>query len=361
MIELQHVEKRYPNVTPLKDVCAEIQDGEVISIIGPSGTGKSTLLRCMNRLETPTAGKIILDGEDITASGCRLSAVRQKMGMVFQNFNLFNTLTVIENVVAAPMDLKKVSKDEAWKEGMRLLRTVGLADRAYSYPDELSGGQKQRAAIARALAMDPSVILLDEPTSALDPTMVGEVQAVIRQLTVLGKTMIIVTHEMAFAKAISTRIFYMDEGVIFEAGTPEQIFDHPQKEKTRRFIRRLKVLELEIGSRTYDFLDMMSRIAEYGVRNQLPPQLTGHIQLVFEELVHQLILPKLRKPEIRITIEYAADEEKAAMTVLYGSEPFNPLTSEDTLSLSVLKGITKDRQYSENSEGPEKNRITLLL
>ncbi|MBQ2159711.1 MAG: amino acid ABC transporter ATP-binding protein, partial [Oscillospiraceae bacterium] len=290
-----------------------------------------------------------------------LNAVRRKMGMVFQSFNLFNHLTVIENVIAAPMDLKKASKNEAWKKGMRLLRTVGLGDRAYSYPDELSGGQKQRAAIARALAMDPSVILLDEPTSALDPTMVGEVQTVIRELTKLGKTMMIVTHEMAFAKAISTRVFYMDEGVIFEEGTPGQIFDHPQKEKTRRFIRRLKVLDLEISSRTYDYLSTMSSITEYGVRNQIPPLLTGHIQLAFEELVHHLILPKLEKPAVRIAVEYAADEEKAVMTVLYGSEPFNPLLSGDTLSLSVIKGITQDQQYSENPAGPERNRITLML
>ena len=173
--------------------------------------------------------------------------------------------------------------------------------------------------------------------------------------------MMIVTHEMAFAKAISTRVFYMDEGVIFEEGTPGQIFDHPQKEKTRRFIRRLKVLDLEISSRTYDYLSTMSSITEYGVRNQIPPLLTGHIQLAFEELVHHLILPKLEKPAVRIAVEYAADEEKAVMTVLYGSEPFNPLLSGDTLSLSVIKGITQDQQYSENPAGPERNRITLML
>ncbi|MBR4473363.1 MAG: amino acid ABC transporter ATP-binding protein [Oscillospiraceae bacterium] len=361
MIELRHVEKRYPDATPLKDVCAEIRDGEVISVIGPSGTGKSTLLRCINRLETPTAGQILVDGVDITAPGCDLNAVRRKMGMVFQSFNLFDHMTVIENIIAAPMDLKKISKNDAWKEGMRLLRAVGLSDKAYNYPDELSGGQKQRVAIARALAMDPSVILLDEPTSALDPAMVGEVQAVIRELTKLGKTMMIVTHEMSFARAICTRVFYMDEGIVYEEGTPEQIFDHPRKEKTRRFVRRLKVLELEISSRGYDFLGMMSRIAEYGAKNQLPPRLIGKIQLAFEELVHRLILPQLAEPDIRAAIEYASEEETAVMTVLYGKEPLNPLTSDDQLSLSVLKGITQEIQAGENQDGPEANRITLKI
>ena len=361
MIELRHVEKSYPNVTPLKDICAEIRDGEVISMIGPSGTGKSTLLRCINRLETPSAGKILIDGEDVTAPGCDLNAVRQKVGMVFQSFNLFNHRTVIENIIAAPMKLKKLSKNEVWAEGMRLLRMVGLSDKAYDYPDELSGGQKQRVAIARALAMDPSVILLDEPTSALDPTMVGEVQTVIRELTKLGKTMLIVTHEMDFARAICTRVFYLDEGLIYEEGTPEQVFDHPQREKTRRFIRRLRVLELEINSRNYDYPGMMSRIAEYGIKSQIPPRLTGKLQLAFEELVHHLILPRLKDPAIRIVAEYAPREETAVMAVSYGGEPFNPLALDEPLSLSVLKGITRELRYDGDPDGPEVNRVSLKM
>ena len=361
MIELQHVEKRYPNSAPLKDICAEIHDGDVISVIGPSGTGKSTFLRCINRLETPTAGKILLDGEDITAPGCDLNAVRRKIGMVFQNFNLFNHMTVIENIVAAPIDLKKTAKKDAWKDGMHILRAVGLSDKAYNYPNELSGGQKQRVAIARALAMDPSVILLDEPTSALDPTMVGEVQAVIRELTKTGKTMIIVTHEMAFARAICSRVFYMDEGVIYEEGTPEQVFDHPQREKTRRFINRLKVMTLEISSRTYDFLGMMSRISEYGIKNQLTPRLTGRIQLVFEELVHNLLLPVLPAPGILFSVEYASEEETADVKVLYGTEPLNPIDGKDELPSAVLRGIARDIRYSLMDDGPHVNQIELQL
>ena len=216
MIEIKNLKKEYPNVTPLKDVSVKINDGDVISIIGPSGTGKSTLIRCINLLETPTSGQIILDGEDITAKGTDVRRIRQKMGMVFQSLNLFGHLTVIENLMLAPMDLQGKSKQKAYDKAVELLKRVGLANKALSYPDELSGGQKQRVAIARTLAMDPEVVLLDEPTSALDPTMVFEVQAVIRDLSKSGKTMIIVTHEMNFAKAISNRVFYMDEGGIYE-------------------------------------------------------------------------------------------------------------------------------------------------
>ena len=212
MIELRHLKKIYENAEPLKDVSVTINDGDVIAVIGPSGTGKSTLIRCINLLEKPTGGQIFLNGEEITAKGYDVRKARRKMGMVFQSFNLFGHLTVIENLMVPPMDLLGKSRQEAYEKGVELLRRVGLADKALNYPDELSGGQQQRVAIARTLAMDPEIILLDEPTSALDPTMVSEVQAVIRDLSRSGKTMMIVTHEMNFARAISNRVFYMDEG-----------------------------------------------------------------------------------------------------------------------------------------------------
>ena len=233
MIKIEHLRKEYAGITPLKDINTVINDGDVISVIGPSGTGKSTLLRCINQLEKPTSGKIWLDDVEITDPKCNINKVRQKMGMVFQSFNLYGHKTVIENIMLAPMDLLGKSRQDAYDEGMRLLRTVGLAEKALNYPDELSGGQKQRIAIARTLSMDPDVILLDEPTSALDPTMVGEVETVIQDLSKTGKTMIIVTHELAFARAICNRAFFMDEGEIYEEGPPEQVFDNPQREKTR--------------------------------------------------------------------------------------------------------------------------------
>ena len=236
MISVSHLKKSYNGVTVLKDVNAEIEKGEVISIIGPSGTGKSTFLRCLNRLETPDGGRIVVDGTDVTDPKTDIPAVRRKMGMVFQNFNLFGNLTVIGNIMAAQCDLLKKTPAEAKAKAMELLGRVGLAAKADALPDELSGGQKQRIAIARALAMDPDILLFDEPTSALDPTMVGEVLAVIKDLAKTGMTMLIVTHEMGFARDVSTRVFFMNEGIVYEEGTPEAIFNHPKNPRTIEFV-----------------------------------------------------------------------------------------------------------------------------
>ncbi len=342
MIRIEHLKKVYPNVTPLKDVNVEIQDGDVISVIGPSGTGKSTLLRCINLLEKPTEGRIWLDDTEITDPKCDLGRIRRKMGMVFQAFNLFGHLTVIENLMLAPMDLLGKSKQEAYDQGMRLLRMVGLAEKALNYPDELSGGQKQRIAIARTLAMDPDIILLDEPTSALDPTMVGEVQAVIRDLAKTGKTLLIVTHEMNFARAICNRTFYMDEGGIYEDGTPEQIFEHPLREKTRWFVRRLKVLELSIENRDYDFLGMAGEIDQYCNKNQIPFQSAHRVHLAFEELVQLTLLEKLTEPNIQIVIEYSEAEERVLMDVRYNGDAWDLTKEGKGLPLSVLKSTAEE-------------------
>ena len=236
MISVRHLQKSFNGVTVLRDVNAEIAKGEVISIIGPSGTGKSTFLRCLNRLETPDGGSIVVGGVDVTDPKADLAAVRRKMGMVFQNFNLFGNLTILGNIMAAQCDILGTSKDAAKLKALELLGRVGLANKADALPDELSGGQKQRVAIARALAMDPEILLFDEPTSALDPTMVGEVLAVIKDLAKTGMTMLIVTHEMGFARDVSTRVFYMDEGVVYEDGTPAQVFNAPKKPKTIDFV-----------------------------------------------------------------------------------------------------------------------------
>ena len=236
MISVRHLAKSFDGVAVLKDVNAEIEKGEVISVIGPSGTGKSTFLRCLNRLETPDAGSVFVDGVDVTAPNADLASVRRKMGMVFQNFNLFGNRDVLGNVIAAPCDILRVSKDAAKRKALELLERVGLADRAEALPDELSGGQKQRVAIARALAMDPEILLFDEPTSALDPTMVGEVLSVIRNLADSGMTMLIVTHEMSFARDVSSRVFYMDEGTVYENGAPDAVFGRPQRPKTVEFV-----------------------------------------------------------------------------------------------------------------------------
>ena len=356
MIKIEHLKKVYPNITPLKDVSVEINDGDVIAIIGPSGTGKSTLMRCINQLEKPTAGRVWIDDVEITDPKCDLNKVRQKMGMVFQSFNLFGHLTVIENIMLAPMDLLHKSKQEAYDKAMELLRTVGLAEKALNYPDELSGGQKQRIAIARTLAMDPEIIFFDEPTSALDPTMVGEVQAVIRDLAKTGKTLMIVTHEMNFAKAISNRVFYMDEGGIYEEGSPQQIFEDPQRENTRRFIRKLKVLELNIESRDYDFLGMVSEIEQYCHKNQVSARTAQHIQLAFEETVQNMLLPVLKAPRIHAIVEYSAADESTVMTLFYNGGLYDVTKQGDKLSLAVLHSAVSEMTWSaaESRELPNK-------
>lgn len=362
MIQIRHLRKEYPNVTPLTDVSVEIQKGDVISVIGPSGTGKSTLIRCLNLLETPTSGEIWVDGVCITDKKCDVSKVRQKMGMVFQNFNLFHHLTVIENLMAAPMDLLRRSRQQAYDDGMKLLRMVGLADKALNYPDELSGGQKQRVAIARTLAMEPEIILFDEPTSALDPTMVGEVQAVIRELAKKGLTMVIVTHEMRFAREVANRVFYMDEGGIYEDGTPEQIFDHPQREKTVRFIRRIKVLEHTITSRDFDFIGLNTSLEEFGRRNQMPQRAIYRAQSVFEELCVQILLPAL--PEeftLQLLTEYSQKEDRVSMQIKYSGKQFDPRDSDNLLSLKLVENAAEYMEYHTICEDPFTNQIIVKV
>ena len=297
---------------------------------------------------------------EITDKKCDINKVRRKMGMVFQSFNLFGHLTVIENIMLSPVDLLGKTRQEAYDEGMRLLRMVGLAEKALNYPDELSGGQKQRIAIARTLAMDPDVILLDEPTSALEPTMVGEVQAVIRDLAKTGKTMMIVTHEMNFARAISNRVFYMDEGGIYEDGSPEQIFDHPRRENTRRFIRKLKVLELNIRSKDYDFLDMAGQIETYCNKNQIGLKQASHIRLAFEEAV-QMLVPRLENPCIQAVCEYAEDTESAEWTIRYAGPRLDATAEGDGLGMAVLKGMTETMEYTVNENEERPNCLHLVL
>ena len=223
----------------LKGMDVEVADGEVLSLIGPSGSGKSTFLRCLNRLERATAGTIMLDGVDVLAKTTNINQLRENVGMVFQHFNLFPHLTVLQNITLAPVQLGKSNKQEANERGMELLKKVGLEEKASAYPSQLSGGQKQRVAIARSLAMNPNIMLFDEPTSALDPEMVGEVLEVMNQLAQDGMTMIVVTHEMGFAREVCDRVIFMDDGYIVEEGTPEEIFSHPQEQRTIDFLNKV--------------------------------------------------------------------------------------------------------------------------
>ena len=239
MIRVENLSKSFQGLSVLKDINVTINKGDVVCVIGPSGSGKSTFLRCLNMLEKPASGKVIFDGVDLAAPKADLNRNRQKMGMVFQQFNLFPNMTVLENLTCAPMMLKKVPKEEAEAKAMELLSRVDLADRANTYPNKLSGGQKQRVAIVRALCMDPEVMLFDEPTSALDPEMVGEVLDVMKSLARKGMTMVVVTHEMAFAREVSNRVLFLDDGVIAEDGTPEEIFGNPQCERLKTFLAKV--------------------------------------------------------------------------------------------------------------------------
>ena len=239
MITVKNLHKSFGDVHVLTGIDEHIYPGEVVVIIGPSGSGKSTFLRCLNLLEQPTDGEIYVDNELITSPKTDVNKVRQKMGMVFQQFNLFPHLTIMENITLAPVKLKKMTKEEAVKKGQELLERGGLAEKANNYPAQLSGGQKQRVAIARALAMQPEIMLFDEPTSALDPEMVGEVLDVMKELAKSGMTMVVVTHEMGFAREVGTRLLFMDQGVIMEQGKPEDVFTNPQNERTQAFLSKV--------------------------------------------------------------------------------------------------------------------------
>ena len=239
IIEVKDLKKSFGTLQVLKGINTEVQRGEVVVVIGPSGSGKSTFLRCLNLMETPTGGSIFVDGVEITDPKCDINLHRQKMGMVFQHFNLFNNMTILRNMTLAPMTLLKKSRAEAEEKALALLRRVGLEDKANAYPSQLSGGQKQRIAIVRALCMDPEVMLFDEPTSALDPEMVGEVLDVMKELAQDGMTMVVVTHEMGFAREVGSRVLFMDEGVIMEENEPHEFFANPKCERLQSFLAKV--------------------------------------------------------------------------------------------------------------------------
>jgi polar amino acid transport system ATP-binding protein len=348
MIKVEHLSKKYGELDVLKDIGAEIRKGEVISIIGPSGTGKSTFLRCLNLLETPSGGRIEIDDVDILAKGADVPKLRRKMGMVFQSFNLYAHLTVLDNLTIGPIKLLGKTREEAEAKAVEILKTVGLSEKLEAFPDELSGGQKQRVAIARCLAMEPEIILFDEPTSALDPTMVSEVLAVIRRLAKEGMTMAIVTHEMDFARDVSTRVFYMDEGLIYEEGSPRELFTNPQKEKTRAFIKRLRILKEEIASGDFDLYKLNANIEAFCAKHTIDKSKVDNILLLVEEIVVNLLLPvKDAGSKITFTIEYAEKEGAFQLIFDYAGESGNPLTTVDEGNLSVLivNKIAKDSRY----------------
>ena len=239
MVHVENLKKNFGKLEVLKDISVDIAEGEVVVLLGPSGSGKSTFLRCLNQLEIATAGKILVDGNDVTDKHIDINKVRENIGMVFQHFNLFDHKTVLENIMMAPVELKKMTKEEAKEKGMQLLKRVGMDSKADCYPSQISGGQKQRVAIARALAMNPKIMLFDEPTSALDPEMVGEVLAVMKELASEGMTMVVVTHEIGFAREVADRVIFMDDGYIVEQGTPQEVILNPKELRTIDFLNKV--------------------------------------------------------------------------------------------------------------------------
>ena len=343
MISVKNLCKSYDGLQILKDVNIDFPDGSTTVIIGGSGCGKSTLLRCLNLLEKPDCGTIKIDGEDIVTAK-NVDKLRQKLGMVYQSFNLFSHLSVLENIILAPMKVKKISKEEAISKAYELLKMVGMENRATHMPNQLSGGQKQRVAIARALAMEPEVMLFDEPTSALDPTMVDEVETVIKRLVDSGMTSIIVTHEMRFARNIASNILFLAEGGVYEEGSPDQIFDNPQKDLTRRFIYRSRMYEEALNKTDIDIYELCSRIRQYAIAYGLTRKQSKGIEYFCEELIYPLIM--LNNAVLRII----ADENRNEYSITAEFKGLNkdPLSLEciDELGLSIVKAYSSSLNSS---------------
>lgn len=352
MISIKHLSKTYINpdgsqLEVLKDVSCEIHKGEVIGIIGPSGNGKSTLLRTINLMTKPTSGEIFFEGENILAKDYPINKLRQRMGMVFQTFNLFEHLTVLENVTLAPMKLKGIGQAEAEKEALAILHKMGLDDKCNAMPSDLAGGQKQRVAIARALAMHPEVILFDEPLSAIDPSMAGEVLTVIRQLAREGVTMLIVTHKLKFARDVSTRIFFMYDKGIYEEGTPQQIFENPVHSATQAFVRQIHKLKFVIESLDFDIVEMHSQMLQFCAKYNI----AGKIETIQQIINYMVLLVLADYLPLTVRISYIELDERTTIDFMIEGLETSPLQADDfdpslldevrALSKEIIEGPTK--------------------
>ena len=355
IIEIQGLCKNFDSLQVLRGINLSVAEGEKIVIIGGSGCGKSVFLRCIELLENPDGGRIFIDGEEITAPKIDIDKIRRKMGMVYQKFNLFSNMTVMENLCIAPIKLLKMSRDEAENKARDLLSQVGLLSKEKEYPQILSGGQQQRIAICRALMMNPKVILFDEPTSALDPTMVGEVLAVIRMLAKRNLTMLIVTHEMNFAKEIADRILFFADGGIYEEGTPQEIFENPQREKTVAFIQRQKYFHYEITDRNFDLPELQSKIEIFSEKYGLSRKYLQRIQLACEEIIQELFNCCGEEIFITADIIYVESKKIVEFKIICAGENYNPVEKnseefEENLGVMILKNLTQNysHEYEDN-------------
>ena len=362
MIKVEHLSKVYEASQPLKDINVVIRDGETVSIIGPSGTGKSTFLRCLNLLEKPTAGHIWINDTDVTEKDVPIHKIRQKIGFVFQSFNLYEHLSVVENVMYAQVRLLGRSRREAYEISLRLLESVGLAGVAMQYVSQLSGGQKQRVAIARTLAMDPDIILFDEPTSALDPLMVQEVADVIYELVDKGKTLIIVTHEMEFAKKISDRILFFADGIVYEEGTPEHIFEHPEKEKTKLFMKNIGVRNIDITKGVSDYFGVMTDVKRFVIKYDLETAYIHKLQLLIEEFMVSFFEPNTSAGDrMRVILKYDRKSNRVFCSFLHNIEKSVFEGRLNEISEKLIKHIPGTITEAKTDDGSFSNAVECVL
>ena len=369
LIQVKNLCKSFGSLSVLQGVNLDVNEGEKIAIIGGSGCGKSVFLRSLELLEVPDSGQIFIDGEEITAKNADVNQIRRKMGMVYQKFYLFSHMNVLDNLCLAPVKLLGISRKEAEEQAMDWLAKVGLTSKAHSMPAKLSGGQQQRIAICRSLMMNPKVLLFDEPTSALDPTMVGEVLAMIRMLTKHNMTMLIVTHEMNFAREVADRVLFFADGGIYEQGTPDKIFDAPEREKTIAFIRKLKYFTYEINTRDFDLLALHGGIHNFAEKYGIDSKLSYRLQLCCEELVYEIIsgcYDKFSPIDINISVSYSeADSTTLINLTAKNAKKFNPFEINESddeenihLGVAMLKRISQDIKYNFDSGN---NNIEIVL
>ena len=362
LIEVRGLRKSFGSLEVLKGVDLTVDRGECVAIIGSSGCGKSVLLRSLCLLEKPDAGQVFIDGQEITAKGARVNEIRRNMGMLHQMFHLFSEMNVMDNLCLAPTHILKMPRREAEKKAMELLGQVGLANCANAWPTVLSGGQQQRIAICRCLMMEPKVLLFDEPTSALDPSMAGEVLAVIRMLVNRDMSMIIVTHEMKFARDVADRVLFFADGGIYEQGTPAEIFDAPKREKTISFIHKIKYFTYEIKERQFDLMQMQGGIQCFGEKYGLAPKHIFRLRLCCEELIYEMLASCYGNREgvdLNLSISHAELDNTVQIDINCGGAHYNPFEQkEDNLGVTILKKMSRklDYHYADN-----RNRISVIL
>ena len=362
LIEVKGLKKSFGTLEVLKGIDLTVEQGERIAIIGGSGCGKSVFLRSLELLEKPDAGQIFIDGQEITAKGAKVDQIRRSMGMVYQRFNLFSEMDVMDNLCLAPVLRKRMTRPEAEKKAMELLDQVGLAARAHAWPTVLSGGQQQRIAICRCLMMEPKVLLFDEPTSALDPTMVGEVLAVIRMLASQNLGMLIVTHEMNFAREVADRVLFFADGGIYEQGTPAEIFDAPKREKTINFIRKIKYFTFDITERQFDLMAMQGGILGFVEKYGIEQRRVYPLQICCEEMVYDFInhcFPDGQDVDVRLEVSYAEDNRSVWIRLSSAGTRYNPLEeSDNAMAVAIIRRTAQQTDYRFEKN---RNQLTIVL